>query len=68
MTEKVLDGRHGLWTLGAWCEQLGISLSSYYGLKEKPLAVRIGRLKRITESPTQYLERVQREQAAAKAG
>ena len=63
-----LDGRHGLWSIPAWCRQMGISEPTYYTLEPRPHEAKIGkRGKRITEAPAAYNERVRQaeEQEAA---
>ena len=53
-----LDGRNGVWSITAWCGQAGISHVTLGRLDPPPHSVKLGRLRRITESPRQYLERV----------
>jgi len=53
-----IDGRHGVWSIPAWCSQYGCSEPFFYKMDIRPRSVRIGRLVRILESPAQYLERV----------
>lgn len=62
-----LDGRNGIWSIEQWCRQFGISDPTFYSLDPKPHSVRVGaRLRRITESPAAYSERLRAttEQAA----
>ena len=60
-----IDGRHGLWSIPAWCAQYGCSAPYYYKLVIRPREVKIGRLVRVTESPRDYAERARRAQLAA---
>jgi hypothetical protein len=53
-----LDGRNGVWSIGAWCMQTGMSHVTFGHLDPPPHFTKIGRLKRITESPRDYLDRV----------
>ena len=53
-----IDGRHGVWSVPAWCAQYGCSEPFFYKLPVRPRLARVGRLVRIIESPAQYLERV----------
>jgi hypothetical protein len=60
-----IDGSNGVWSVPAWCAQFGCSEPYYYGLEPQPFQVKIGRLKRITESPRDYLERARQQKVAA---
>ena len=61
-----IDGRNGIWSIPSWCSQAGMSEPTYYKLDPRPHEIRLGdRLKRITESPRDYAERVRKQQAAA---
>jgi hypothetical protein len=60
-----IDGRNGVWSIPSWCSQFGCSEPYYYALKPQPHQVKIGRLKRITESPRDYAERVRLQTEAA---
>ena len=59
-----LDGRNGVWSIDAWCLQAGMSHVKLGQLDPQPHFTKLGRLKRITESPREYLERVRQLQRA----
>ena len=54
-----LDGRAGVWSIEAWCAQLGVSEAYYHALDPKPRLLKLSHRKvRIIESPAAYLARV----------
>jgi len=50
----------GQWTIRSWCAALELSEPWYYTLPPefRPQTVSIGRLKRITEPPREWIKRV----------
>jgi predicted DNA-binding transcriptional regulator AlpA len=47
-----------VWDVPAWCAQLGIGRSTFYTLEPKPKAIRIGKLCRVIEAPSEYTRRI----------
>ena len=52
------------WPVTRWCAIAGIGRTKFYALppEQRPRSARIGAVDLIIESPTDYLERVAREQ------
>jgi hypothetical protein len=53
------------WDVPAWCAQLGIGRTTFYSLKVRPQAVKLGKLCKIIEAPADYTRRVAELQKAA---
>jgi hypothetical protein len=47
-----------VWDIPEWCGQLGIGRTTFDVLEVKPKSIRIGKLRKIIESPIDYLIRV----------
>jgi hypothetical protein len=61
------SGQAGVWDIPPWCEALGISRNGWYRLDPKPFTVRVGKLIKIVEHPSDYGKRIaslQEQQAA----
>jgi len=67
--KKATELRSEVWDIPEWCIALGIGRTTYYRLDVKPRTVRLGKLIKVIESPSQYAERIavlqQIEQGAA---
>ena len=46
------------WDIPSWCGEVGVGTSTYHVLPIKPHSVKLGKLRKITESPGDYKRRV----------
>jgi hypothetical protein len=48
------------WSIPEWSQSVGIAVPTFHTLKVPPKSLKIGKLRRITESPQQWLARMKK--------
>lgn len=62
--KRVAAAGPDVWDTRPWCEQFGCGVSTFFTLQPPPLSAKVGKFRKIIESPVDYVRRVAKLQSA----